>query len=80
MENSIQERDYLATRRKSLLTASDFEAKFEEIKNRYYGKKLLVIGGAGSIGSSFIYQIVQFQPSCIHIVDPNENGKGDAGA
>ena len=74
MENSIQERDYLATRRKSLLTASDFEAKFEEIKNRYYGKKLLVIGGAGSIGSSFIYQIVQFQPSCIHIIDPNENG------
>ena len=74
MENSIQERDHLATRRKSLLTSSDFEANYEKIKNRYYGKKILVIGGAGSIGSSFIYEIVQFQPSCIHIVDPNENG------
>jgi len=74
MENSIQERDHLATRRKSLLTSSDFEANYEKIKNHYYGKKILVIGGAGSIGSSFIYEIVQFQPSCIHIVDPNENG------
>ena len=74
MENSIQERDYLATRRKSLLTSSDFKANYEEIKNRYYEKKILVIGGAGSIGSSFIYEIVQFHPSCIHIIDPNENG------
>ena len=74
MENLIQERDYLATRRKTLLTSSDFEANYEEIKNRYYGKKILVIGGAGSIGSSFIYELVQFQPSCIHIIDPNENG------
>ena len=74
MKYSIQERDYLATRRKLLLTSSDFEANYEVIKNRYYGKKLLVIGGAGSIGSSFIYEIVQFHPSCIHIIDPNENG------
>ena len=73
MENSIQERDYLATKRKSLLTSSDFEINYDKIKNRYFGKKILVIGGAGSIGSSFIYEIVQFQPSCIHIVDPNEN-------
>ena len=60
MENSIQERDYLATKRKSLLTSSDFEINYDKIKNRYFGKKILVIGGAGSIGSSFIYEIVQF--------------------
>ena len=74
MNNLSEERDYLATRRKSLLTETDLNNHFEKIKERYQGKKLLVIGGAGSIGSSFIYEIVKFLPDSIHIIDPNENG------
>ena len=74
MNNLSDERDYLATRRKSLLTETDLNNNYEIIKQRYQGKKLLVIGGAGSIGSSFIYEIVKFLPYSIHIIDPNENG------
>ena len=74
MNNLSDERDYLATRRKSLLTEKDLNNHHEKIKERYQGKKLLVIGGAGSIGSSFIYEIVKFLPDSIHIIDPNENG------
>lgn len=37
------------------------------------GKSVLVIGGAGSIGSSFIRAILPFQPSELVIVDTNEN-------
>ncbi|MDC0382474.1 polysaccharide biosynthesis protein [Flavobacteriaceae bacterium] len=37
-------------------------------------KKILVIGGAGTIGSSYIKQILKFKPSKITVVDINENG------
>ena len=35
---------------------------------------ILVIGGAGTIGSSYIKQILKFKPSKITVVDINENG------
>ena len=36
--------------------------------------KILIIGGAGTIGSSYVKQILNFEPSKIVIVDTNENG------
>ena len=36
--------------------------------------KILVIGGAGTIGSNYIKQILSFKPSKIIVVDINENG------
>jgi FlaA1/EpsC-like NDP-sugar epimerase len=38
------------------------------------GNNILVIGGAGTIGSSYIKQILKFKPSKIIVVDINENG------
>ena len=38
------------------------------------GNNILVIGGAGTIGSSYIKQILKYKPSKITIVDINENG------
>ena len=49
---------------------SNKEKLFEEIKN----KKVCVIGGAGSIGSSFIKAILHFKPKSVVVVDLNENG------
>ena len=37
-------------------------------------KNILVIGGAGTIGSSYIKQILKYKPSRITVVDINENG------
>ena len=42
--------------------------------NKIFNKKILIIGGAGTIGSSYIKQILKFKPSKITIVDINENG------
>lgn len=36
-------------------------------------KSMLVIGGAGSIGSSFIKAVLSFQPKSLTVVDVNEN-------
>lgn len=51
--------------------APDIEAnKTQEIK----GKKVCVIGGAGSIGSSFIKAVLRFEPQSVVVADLNENG------
>ena len=46
----------------------------ESITNNITDSKILVIGGAGTIGSNYIKQILGFKPSKIVIVDTNENG------
>jgi FlaA1/EpsC-like NDP-sugar epimerase len=38
------------------------------------GTNILIIGGAGTIGSNYIKQILKFKPSKITVVDINENG------
>ena len=42
----------------------------EEIKD----KKVCVIGGAGTIGSSFIKAMLRFKPKSVVVIDLNENG------
>lgn len=74
MKNKSGQFDHLATRRDQLLTEEDFKKNIGQIKTFFENKKILVIGGAGSIGSSFIYELVKLNPKTIHIIDPNENG------
>ncbi|HNY06095.1 MAG TPA: polysaccharide biosynthesis protein [Candidatus Egerieousia sp.] len=63
---------YVTHRPKSIF-ADDIEANKEQIRNEVEGKSLLVIGGAGSIGSSFIRAILPFKPSKLYVVDVSEN-------
>mgnify|MGYP001577810396 CR=1 FL=1 len=42
--------------------------------NKIYNQNILVIGGAGTIGSSYIKQVLKYKPSKITVVDINENG------
>ena len=56
----------------------DFDKDISESKNILLNKicdqNILVIGGAGTIGSSYVKQILNYKPSKITIVDINENG------
>jgi FlaA1/EpsC-like NDP-sugar epimerase len=74
MQNKSGQFDHLATRRDQLLTEDDFNNNIGQIMSFFENKKVLVIGGAGSIGSSFIYEVLKCNPKTIHIIDPNENG------
>lgn len=60
-------------RSKSLFT-SDIEANKETLTREIQGKTVCVIGGAGSIGSSFIKAVLRFEPKSVVVVDLNENG------
>ena len=46
----------------------------ETFTNIITNSTILVIGGAGTIGSNYIKQILNFKPSKIVVVDINENG------
>ena len=54
--------------------APDIEANKEKLTREVKGKKVCVIGGAGSIGSSFIKAVLRFEPKSVVVVDLNENG------
>ena len=51
----------------------DIEANRAALTARIEGKSVLVIGGAGTIGSSFIKAILPFRPATLVVVDTNEN-------
>ena len=52
----------------------DIEANRNKLSSLIQGKRVLVIGGAGTIGSSFIRAILPFKPAQLVVVDINENG------
>lgn len=63
----------LATGREFSLFQSDIDTRRPEIERVLEGARVLVIGGAGSIGSSTIREISRFQVAALHVVDQNEN-------
>ena len=70
IENFISER--IIYRNESILSydlLSNQEKLFAGIKD----KSALVIGGAGTIGSSFIKALLNYKPARLYIVDINEN-------
>lgn len=62
------------TRRPISMFCEDIERNEEKLIKKINNKRVLVIGGAGSIGSSFIKAILPFKPSTLVVVDINENG------
>jgi FlaA1/EpsC-like NDP-sugar epimerase len=62
------------TRREQSLLSDDFTKYDTEMQTRINGKSVLVIGGAGTIGSSYIKAILKFKIAKLVVVDINENG------
>ena len=59
---------------KKICFKKDIKNNFNFIKKSIYNSTVLVIGGAGTIGSNYIKEILKFQPSKLVVVDINENG------
>ena len=62
------------TKRPQSLLAEDFLKYNTQLNQRINGKSVLVIGGAGTIGSSYIKAILKFNIAKLVVVDINENG------
>ena len=65
--------NYVICRPTSMFVA-DIEANKETLQTEIGNRSVCVIGGAGSIGSSFIRAILPFKPSKLIVIDLNENG------
>lgn len=61
------------TKRLSSMFEPDILSNADSLSVAIADKSVLVIGGAGSIGSSFIRAILPFQPLELVVVDTNEN-------
>lgn len=62
------------TYRPESMFSADIEANREILTREIKDKTVCVIGGAGSIGSSFIKAVLKFEPKLVLVVDLNENG------
>ena len=61
------------TKRPSSMFLPDIEKNKDILSTKIKNKSVLVIGGAGSIGSSFIKAVLPFRPKTLVVVDINEN-------
>lgn len=61
-------------KRAESMFATDLEASKAQLASQIEGRNMLVIGGAGTIGSSFIKAALKFKPGKLVVVDLNENG------
>ena len=61
-------------KRSESLFKGDLEENANKLQQSISGKSVLVIGGAGTIGSSYIKALLAFKPSKLVVVDTNENG------
>lgn len=61
------------TKRSESLFSCDLKDNFNTLEKSIRNKSVLVIGGAGTIGKSFIKQLLYFKPSKLVVVDTNEN-------
>ena len=66
-------KNYVTNREKSFFY-NDLENNKEKLIKEINGKSILVVGGAGTIGSSYIKAALNYHPSKLIVVDTNENG------
>jgi FlaA1/EpsC-like NDP-sugar epimerase len=59
--------------RSQSLFHNDLAKGKKQLAEKIDGKRILVIGAAGSIGSSFVKQLMKYKPKSVHLVDPAEN-------
>ena len=64
----------LTTSRTSSLFAEDIKARNDDLRSAFAGRRILVTGGAGSIGSTTIELLFAYAPAAVHVIDLAENG------
>jgi len=62
------------TKRQESFFKADLEKFHDQLTKAIHGKAILVIGGAGTIGSSYIRSVLKYRPSKLYVVDISENG------
>jgi len=64
----------LVTHRDVSMFAHDWDAAHGRLTEMLDGARVLVVGGAGSIGASAVALLAEFETTALHVIDQNENG------
>jgi len=64
----------LTTDRTISLFAEDIRTHDADLKSAFTGRRILVTGGAGSIGSATLELLFPYEPAAVHVIDLAENG------
>jgi FlaA1/EpsC-like NDP-sugar epimerase len=64
----------VVVRRSESLLRPDLERHAPTMVDRVGGERVLVVGGAGSIGSATVAELARLAPRQLHVVDTDENG------
>lgn len=66
-----------ATGRDISLLGGDLSQNWAALEEQISGSRVLVVGGAGSIGGSTIEVLSRLSPASLHVIDQNENALAD---
>ena len=69
----MSESNFLGLRNSSNVFALDMESHKGALQTSIVGKRFLIVGGAGTIGSAVANEIIMRGPEAVHIVDISEN-------
>jgi FlaA1/EpsC-like NDP-sugar epimerase len=72
-ETDTAELTSIVTGRTASLFARDLAASCDAIAEKVCGRRILVVGGSGSIGAATVELLLDYLPSALHVVDHNEN-------
>jgi FlaA1/EpsC-like NDP-sugar epimerase len=61
------------TRRSGSYFAGDMQRRADELRRAVAGRRILVIGGGGSIGGATTRALLAYAPAALHVVDISEN-------
>jgi FlaA1/EpsC-like NDP-sugar epimerase len=64
----------LATDRNESLLTNDLTKYQDILSSSYQGRRIAIIGAAGSIGSAVLTELLRYEPSEVVLFDLNENG------
>ena len=64
----------LATGRTASLFGNDIKVHDADLRSAITGRRILVTGGAGSIGSATLELLFPYAPAAVHVIDLAENG------
>lgn len=70
----LEELGRAVVRRDEPFLLPDLRAREAELRDAVAGRRVLVVGGAGSIGSATVRQLVRYAPAVLQVVDVDENG------
>lgn len=65
--------DRLVLRRDHSQFAVDMESHAAQLRDVAKGRRILVVGGAGTIGSATTALLSQLEPAALHVIDQSEN-------